>query len=94
MLVLVGHDEKSFSLQICITKIITSIVQWVKDFSCSGLAMEALEQCMGCVRGCRLYIYIYIYIYVCMYIYMYVQVAGYVYVCACYVMYSLFKVDS
>ena len=29
-----------------------------------------------------------------MYIYMYVQVAGYVYVCACYVMYSLFKVDS
>ena len=84
MLVLVGHDEKSFSLQICITKIITSIVQWVKDFSCSGLAMEALEQCMGCVRGCRLYIYIYIYIYmyVCIYIctcrlpvmYMYVHV--------------------
>ena len=33
MLVLVGHDERSFSLQINITKDITSIVQWVKDFS-------------------------------------------------------------
>ena len=35
MLVLVGHDERSFSLQINITKDITSIVQWVKDFSIS-----------------------------------------------------------
>ena len=33
MLVLVGHDERSFSLQINITKDITSIVQWVKYFS-------------------------------------------------------------
>ena len=33
MLVLVGHDEMSFSLQINITNDITSIVQWVKDFS-------------------------------------------------------------
>ena len=33
MLVLVGHGERSFSLQINITKDITSIVQWVKDFS-------------------------------------------------------------
>ena len=32
MLVFVGHDERSFSLQINITKHITSIVQWVKDF--------------------------------------------------------------
>ena len=32
MLVLVGPDE-SFSLQINITKDITSIIQWVKDFS-------------------------------------------------------------
>ena len=35
MLVLVGHDERSFSLQVNITKDITSIVQWVKDFSIS-----------------------------------------------------------
>ena len=33
MLVLVGHDKRRFSLQINITKDITSIVQWVKDFS-------------------------------------------------------------
>ena len=33
LLVLVGHDERTFSLQINITKDITSIVQWVKDFS-------------------------------------------------------------
>ena len=33
MLVLVGHDERSFSLQINITKDITSIVKWAKDFS-------------------------------------------------------------
>ena len=33
MLILVGHDERSFSLQINITKDITSIVQRVKDFS-------------------------------------------------------------
>ena len=33
MLVLVGHDESSFSLQINKTKDITSIVKWVKDFS-------------------------------------------------------------
>ena len=33
MLVLVGHDESSFSLQISITKDITLIVHWVKDFS-------------------------------------------------------------
>ena len=82
MLVLVEHDKRSFSLQINITKDITSIVQWVKDFSMisfpcllllygvsivfsilvltintqpaiafSGLAMEALEQYVGCVQG-------------------------------------------
>ena len=82
MLVLVGHGERSFSLQINITKDITSIVQWVKDFSmisfpclllfygiliafsilvltvntqpaiaCSELAMEALQQYVGCVQG-------------------------------------------
>ena len=33
MMILVGHAEKSFSSQINITKDITSIVQWVKDFS-------------------------------------------------------------
>ena len=33
MLVLVGHDGRSLSLQINITKDITSIVQWVKYFS-------------------------------------------------------------
>ena len=33
MLIKVGHDKWSFSLQINITKDITSIVQWVKDFS-------------------------------------------------------------
>ena len=33
MLILVGHDESSFSLQINITKDIASIAQWVKDFS-------------------------------------------------------------
>ena len=33
MLVLVGHDERSFSLQINMTKDIISIVQWVKYFS-------------------------------------------------------------
>ena len=33
MLVLVGHDKWSFSLQINITMDITSIVHWVKDFS-------------------------------------------------------------
>ena len=33
MMVLVGHAEKSFTSQINITKDITSIVQWVKDFS-------------------------------------------------------------
>ena len=33
MLVLVEHIERSFSLQINITKDITYIVQWVKDFS-------------------------------------------------------------
>ena len=68
-------------MQINITTDITSIVQWVKDFSmisfvyyygfwhfgsflilvltvniqlaiaCSGLAMEALEQCVVCVWG-------------------------------------------
>ena len=32
MLILVGHDERSFSLQINMTKDITSMVQWVKDF--------------------------------------------------------------
>ena len=33
MLFLVGHDERRFSLQINVTDDITSIVQWVKDFS-------------------------------------------------------------
>ena len=81
MLILVGHNERSFSLQINITKDITSIVQWVTHFlhdiiylyitiaycslivlkllavniqpaiSCSGLAMEVLEQWVGFVRG-------------------------------------------
>ena len=37
MLVLVGHGERSFSLQINITKDITSIVQWVKYFSMISL---------------------------------------------------------
>ena len=32
MLILVGHDERSFSLQINMTKDITSMVQLVKDF--------------------------------------------------------------
>ena len=32
MLILVGHEERKFSLQINITKDITSMVQWVKDF--------------------------------------------------------------
>ena len=81
MLILVGHWERSFSLQVNITKDITSILQWVKDFSmtsflcyycllhfdsftilvltvntqpanaCSGLALEALEQWLRCVRA-------------------------------------------
>ena len=42
MLVLVGHDERSFSLQINITKDITSIVQWVKDFSMISLPCTLL----------------------------------------------------
>ena len=33
MLILAGHDERRFSLQINITKDITSMVQWVKAFS-------------------------------------------------------------
>ena len=33
MFILVGHDERSFSLQINMTKVIASIVQWVQDFS-------------------------------------------------------------
>ena len=33
MMVLVGHDERSFSLHINVTKGITWIIQWVKDFS-------------------------------------------------------------
>ena len=117
MLVLVGHNERSFSLQINITKDITSKVQWVKDFSmislpcilllnsilmaysilvltvntqpviaCSRLAMEALEQYVGCLQGWWLcicmcmcvcmyvciYVYIYIYIYMCVFMYVYV----------------------
>ena len=32
MLILGGQDESSFSLQINVTKDITLIVQWVKDF--------------------------------------------------------------
>ena len=31
--ILVGHDDRSFSLQVNIIKDITSIVQWVQDFS-------------------------------------------------------------
>ena len=33
MLILVEHDQKSFSLQINITEGITSIVQWINDTS-------------------------------------------------------------
>ena len=33
ILILVGHDKRSFSLQTNITKDIRSIVQWVNDFS-------------------------------------------------------------
>ena len=84
MLILVGHDEMSFSLQISINKDIVLIVQRVRDFSmisvlcillfftvfcfdsftilvltanvqptiaCSGLAMETVEQGVGCVWG-------------------------------------------
>ena len=129
MLVLVGHNERSFSLQINITKDITSKVQWVKDFSmislpcilllngilmaysilvltvntqpviaCSGLAMEALEQYVGCLQGWWLcicmcmcvcmYVCIYVYIYICvclcmcMFVYMYI-VCLCVYICVC-----------
>ena len=119
MLVLVGHNERNFSLQINITKDITSKVQWVKDFSmislpcilllngilmaysilvltvntqpviaCSGLAMEALEQYVGCLQGWWLcicmcmcvcmYVCIYVYIYIYMCVFMYVYVCIYV----------------
>ena len=114
MLVLVGHNERSFSLQINITKDITSKVQWVKDFSmislpcilllngilmaysilvltvntqpviaCSGLAMEALEQYVGCLQGWWLCICMCMCVcmYVCIYVYMYICVC--VYVCVC-----------
>ena len=130
MLLLVGHDERSFSLQINITTDITSIVQWVKDFSmisflcilycfwyfdsfsilvltvntqpaiaCSGLAMEALEQCVVCIWGWQLYmcmsicacvfvcacIYVYVYlrVYVCVCVYLCVFVCIYICVCVC-----------
>ena len=33
MLILVGHDETSFSFGTNITKDTTSIAQWIKDFS-------------------------------------------------------------
>ena len=33
MLILVEHDQKSFSLQINVTEGITSIVQWINDTS-------------------------------------------------------------
>ena len=40
MLVLVGHDKRSFSLQINITKVITSIVQWGKNSSMISFLMD------------------------------------------------------
>ena len=123
MLVLVGHDERSFSLQINITKDITSIVQWVKDFSisfpcvlllygiliafsilvltvntqpaiaCSELAMEALQQYVGCVQGQCLFIcmcicvcvctYVYIIICMCLCMCLYMYICMCVYVCMC-----------
>ena len=118
MLVLVGHGERSFSLQINITKDITSIVQWVKDFSlisspcilllygiliafsilvltvntqpaiaCSELAMEALQQYVGCVQGQCLFICMCICVCVCTYVYiilcMCLCMCLYMYICMC-----------
>ena len=116
MLVLVGHNERSFSLQINITKDITSKVQWVKDFSmislpcilllnsilmaysilvltvntqpviaCSSLAMEALEQYVGCLQGWWLCICMCMC--VCMYVCIYVYIYIYICVCLCMCMY-------
>ena len=50
MLILAGHDERRFSLQINITKDITSMVQWVKAFSmtsflCILLLVIAIGYC-------------------------------------------------
>ena len=33
IMILVGHEERNFSLQTNLTKDTTSLVQWVKDFS-------------------------------------------------------------
>ena len=33
IMILVGHEERSFSLQTNLTKDTTSLVQWAKDFS-------------------------------------------------------------
>ena len=51
MLILVGHEERRFSLQISITKDITSVVQWVKAFSmtsflCILLLVIAIGYCI------------------------------------------------
>ena len=80
MLVLVGHDERSFSLQINITKDITSIVQWVKDFSIwfpcilllYGILIAFSILCV-CIYICMcVCVYVYICMFVCIYvIYMY-----------------------
>ena len=56
MLILVGHDERSLSMQISITKDIKSIVQWVKDFpmiSFLCILLLLLESCW-CLY-CRLW---------------------------------------
>ena len=118
MLVLVRHGERSFSLQINITKDVTSIVQQVKYFSmisfpcilllydiliafsilvltvntqpaiaCSELAMEALQQYVGCVQGQCLFICMCIYVCVCTYVYiiicMCLCMCLYMYICMC-----------
>ena len=49
MLILVGNDERSFPLQINITKYVTSIVQWVKDFSMIIISLYIFIMCSYCI---------------------------------------------
>ena len=58
MFILVGHEERSFSLQIKNIKNITSIVQWVKDFSmisilCILLLLTAFWQLYNISFSCK-----------------------------------------
>ena len=48
MLILVGHDERNFSLQINITKDSTSILQRIKDFYIiiSSLYINTIAYCI------------------------------------------------